>query len=135
MNLGPWQAVAVESPISPCWHDGDTGHFNIDLGFDIIESAFDLDGKPKLSARIYGINAPELGKQEPQATQAKEYAESICPVGTRVTILSHDWDKFGGRFDASIILPEVHTSVDGQYTGDDFATLMLHSNTGTVVET
>ena len=133
MNLGPFDAVAVESPISPCWHDGDTGHFDLDLGFDVRECAFDFDGKPRLSARIFGINAPEVKKQEPQATEARDYAARICPVGMRVQITSHDWDKFGGRFDATITLPTDVVSNDEEYTGRDFAQLMLHSGFNVVV--
>jgi len=126
MNMGPFEALCVD------WHDGDTGHFNLDVGFDIIISAYDLDGRPKLSARVFGINAPELRRQEPIATQAKEYAERICPPGSKCIILSHDWDKYGGRFDASITLPTPIASVDGEYIGDDFAQLMLHSQLGVV---
>lgn len=127
MHMGPWEALCMD------WHDGDTGHFNVDLGFDIIESAYDLDGKPRLSARIFGINAPELKAADGSGIKALDYAIEICPPGTKVIAMSHDWDKYGGRWDATIALPEPVTSVDGAYTGTDFATLMLHSENGVVL--
>jgi endonuclease YncB( thermonuclease family) len=95
------------------WIDGDTARVDLDLGFALYLHATDLEGKPVMSARIYGINSPEMNTLEGKA--AKLYAEGICPPGTRITVLSHGWDKYGGRFDASITLPG----------GQDFATLML----------
>ncbi|HLA65189.1 MAG TPA: hypothetical protein VK600_01255 [Candidatus Saccharimonadales bacterium] len=104
---GPYPAVVTD------WHDGDTCHLNIDLGFATFEYGHDLDGHPILSCRIYGINAPELSTDAGKA--ALLYAEQLCPPGTHVTVLSHGWDKYGGRFDGSIALPD----------GSDFGTAML----------
>jgi hypothetical protein len=47
MNFGPYPAVVRD------WHDGDTCHIDVDLGFGLILS---------LSCRIFGINAPELSR-------------------------------------------------------------------------
>lgn len=110
MNLGPYQNCIIRD-----WHDGDTCHVDIDLGFANYELSHDLDGKPILSCRIFGINAPELSTADGKTALA--YAEQICPPGTRVTVTSHNWDKYGGRFDGSITLPD----------GTDFGTLMLQS--------
>ena len=87
------------------WHDGDTCHIDLDLGFGVHEESF--------SCRIYGINAPELSTDAGKAALA--YALKICPNGTNVTVVSHGWDKYGGRFDGSLTLPD----------GSDFGKAML----------
>ena len=96
--FGPYPAK-VDS-----WHDGDTCHMSIDLGFGL--GAW-------LSCRVYGINAPELNTQA--GKDARDYARQICPDGTTVTVVSHGWDKYGGRFDGQILLPDA----------SDFAKAML----------
>lgn len=106
---GPYPAKVVD------FHDGDTAHIDVDLGFSETASAYTIDGHPQLSCRIYGINAPELDTDAGKAALA--YAQQICPPGTLVTVLSHSWDKYGGRWDGSITLPD----------GSDFAALMLSS--------
>lgn len=112
-TFGPYRGL-VRS-----WHDGDTCHVDLDLGFDeFLMSVDPFDGKQRIRCRIYGINAPELKKQEPQATEALNYAEQICPPGTFVTVTSHGWDRDGGRFDGSITLPD----------GSDFGQRMLAAN-------
>lgn len=95
------------------WHDGDTAHVDVDLGFGQRAAAYDLKGRPQLSARVYGINAPELGTTAGAA--ALDYARTLCPAGTLITLISHGWDKYGGRFDATLTLPD----------GTDYATRML----------
>jgi endonuclease YncB( thermonuclease family) len=107
MNYGPYPAVVTD------WHDGDTCHMNIDLGFANYAMGHDLDGKAILSCRIYGINAPELSTDAGKAALA--YAQQLCPDNTKVTVLSHGWDKYGGRFDGSITLPD----------GSDFGQAMI----------
>lgn len=105
--LGPYPAVVRD------WHDGDTCHIDIDLGFSNIEAAYDLDGRPRLSCRVYGINAPELSTEAGKLARA--HANQVCPPGTHVTLVSHSWDKYGGRFDGTIILPG----------GRDYAAVMV----------
>lgn len=107
--FGPYPGVVRD------WHDGDTCHVDLDLGFGELFSAHDLDGHPVNSCRIYGINAPELDTA--QGKVALAYAEKLCPPGTRVTVTSHGWDKYGGRFDGTLTLPD----------GTDFAALMLQA--------
>lgn len=110
MSYGPYPARVVE------WHDGDTCRLDIDLGFGIFLYGRDLDGKPWLSCRIAGINAPELSTDAGKL--ARDFAETLCPPATRVTVLSLGWDKYGGRFDGKITLPN----------GEDFAQLMLQAD-------
>lgn len=95
------------------FHDGDTCHVDVDLGFGVILNAYDLKGRPVISCRIYGINAPELNTEAGKASRV--YAISLCPPQTYVTVLSYGWDKFGGRFDGSITLPD----------GRDFGEVMI----------
>jgi endonuclease YncB( thermonuclease family) len=94
-------------------HDGDTLLLSIDLGWDHLISSQDFDGKTRLSCRIFGINAPELSTQA--GKDALAYALTLIRPGARCTVLSHGWDKFGGRFDGTVTLAD----------GTDFATLML----------
>jgi micrococcal nuclease len=106
-TFGPYPAKVIDL------HDGDTMHLQIDLGFGIQVVPYDLNGKADVSCRVYGINAPELSTEEGKT--ALFFAESLCPPGTIVTVLSHSWDKYGGRFDGSITLPD----------GTDFGTRMV----------
>lgn len=112
---GPFDARVLD------WHDGDTAHMDIDLGFGFQAHAYTLTGHPQLSARIYGIDAPELNTDAGKA--ALDYATHLCPPGTLVKVTSHGWDKYGGRFDATITLPD----------GSDFAQAMLDAKQATVM--
>jgi len=116
MKFGPYPA-RVERVI-----DGDTIILSIDLGFDHLISGFDLDGHPRLSCRVYGINAPELST--PQGQDALAYASTLLPPKSRCLVTSHGWDKYGGRFDGTItiLLPPAQAQAP-----TDFATLMLNA--------
>jgi endonuclease YncB( thermonuclease family) len=96
-------------------HDGDTLTLDIDLGFDHIISGQDFNGKTRLACRVFGINAPELSTQA--GKDALAYAQTIIKPGDRCSVLSHGWDKYGGRFDGQITLPD----------GTDFGQQMLNS--------
>ena len=104
MIYGPYNAVVKD------WHDGDTCGLDIDLGFDHTIVTMGIDGTRRLSCRVFGINAPEL--DTPDGKVALKFALQLCPVGTHVLVSSHGWDKYGGRFDGEIILP------DGSSFGD-----------------
>lgn len=110
-TYGPYPARVLD------WHDGDTAHIDVDLGFAQRVAAYSLDGKPQMSCRVYGINAPELGNPDGSGQTALTYARQLCPPGTLVTLLSRSWDKYGGRFDGTITLPD----------GRDFAAAMLEA--------
>jgi endonuclease YncB( thermonuclease family) len=107
MNYGPYPGVVRDL------HDGDTIHIDLDLGFGIQLDSHDLDGKPVNSCRVFGINAPELATAAGKAALA--FGQTLLKPGDHVTVLSHGWDKYGGRFDGTI------TCADGT----DYATLML----------
>lgn len=92
--------------------DGDTVYCKLDLGFDLTVYA---------RCRVFGINAPELRTAEGNA--ARDFATSLLPVGTNVGVLSHGWDKYGGRIDATVTLPD----------GRDLATIMLEAGQAVVM--
>lgn len=108
MLFGPYPGVITGV------HDGDTVSIELDLGFGI--HATDFRG------RIFGINAPELSTPEGKA--ARDFLLEHLPVGSQVRVISHGWDKYGGRFDAEV-----------RYGAPDFnsdvATLMLSSGHAT----
>lgn len=106
---GPYPGVVTD------WHDGDTCHLNLSLGFGFYLYGHDLDGKPSISCRIFGIDAPELRTSPGPAALA--YAQQICPSDTRVLVKSHGWDTYANRFDGEIQLPD----------GSDFAARMVES--------
>jgi endonuclease YncB( thermonuclease family) len=72
-------------------HDGDTVNIKLDVGFDLTVYA---------RVRVYGINAPELATQE--GKDARDFARTLLPVGANVKVVSHGWDKYGGRIDGDI---------------------------------
>jgi len=94
-------------------HDGDTMTLSIDLGFDHLISGLDFDGRTRLACRIFGINAPELSTDAGKTALA--YALTLIKPGDRCSVVSHGWDKYGGRFDGTVTLAD----------GSDFAKRML----------
>lgn len=108
-TFGPYPAKVDD------WHDGDTVYLEIDLGFDHLIAGRDWDGHPRLSCRVFGINAPELATQA--GKDALAFAVGLAPPGTVVELVSHGWDKYGGRFDGQIRLPD----------GSDFGARMLEA--------
>jgi endonuclease YncB( thermonuclease family) len=97
-SFGPYPAEVLSV------HDGDTITVRVDLGFD----TFTVH-----PCRVFGINAPELSTAAGKA--ALQFALTLVKPGDKVTTVSHDWDKYGDRYDGDIILPD----------GRDFATLMV----------
>lgn len=116
-EFGPYPGIVRD------WHDGDTCHVDLDLGFFETLRAYDIDGHPKVSCRVFGINAPELSTDAGKTALA--YVQQLCPPGTKVMVISHGLDKYGGRFDGSIALPDAHTV--GTTTSNDLAALMVAS--------
>lgn len=76
--------------------DGDTVMLDVDLGFGI--------WLRNQSFRLLGINARE--KSEAGGTEARTNLIVTLPVGMRVTLDSVKNDKYGGRYDANLILPD-----------------------------
>lgn len=99
-TFGPYPAVVVDV------HDGDTMTLMLDLGFNI---AF------RSACRVYGINAPELAT--PEGKTALAFALTLVKQGDKVTVVSHGWDKYGGRFDGTVSLAD----------GRDFGKVMVES--------
>jgi endonuclease YncB( thermonuclease family) len=116
--FGPYPGLVREV------HDGDTVFVDLDLGFGVYLTSKSWDGKSMLSCRVHrtlhggswiGINAPELAAPEGRASLA--YAQTLLRPGDRVLVLSFGWDKYGGRFDGLITLPD----------GSDFGSLMVQA--------
>lgn len=95
IEYGPYRAV-VDRIV-----DGDTLYMLISPGFNVYTYE---------SIRIMGINAPELyrGTEEERARgkAAKEYLESIAPVGTQCVIHTDKDRTSFGRYSASILLAD-----------------------------
>lgn len=108
-TFGPYPARCIAI------HDGDTVTFDIDLGFGVVLSGQGLGGQPRLACRVYGINAPELSTQA--GKDALAFAVTLIKPGDVCKVLSHGFDKYGGRYDGEITLPD----------GSDFARAMLDS--------
>lgn len=98
-------------------YDGDTVRLDIDLGFgQSILAYHPFSGKLQLSARVIGMNAPELDPIDPVTRHkvpnpagqaALAYAAQLLPRGRMVVVQSHLWDEFRARYDASITIPGV----------------------------
>lgn len=81
-------------------HDGDTITVSVDLGWHVILFGQDI--------RLLGCNARELaqpGGPEAGAHLAALLAQ-VAPAPTRVTIHTVKPDKYGGRYDAAVTLPD-----------------------------
>ncbi len=76
--------------------DGDTVVLDVDLGFGL-----HMTGQ---SFRLLGLNAREHNQEG--GVQATSHLMSVLPAGSAVRILSVKPDKFGGRYDAAIMLPD-----------------------------
>jgi endonuclease YncB( thermonuclease family) len=98
--FGPWPAVVLDV------HDGDTMTLVLDLGFDLTLKAH---------CRMKGINAPELSTTAGQ--DSRRFALTLAKPGDLVHTTSYGWDKYGGRYDGTVQLPD----------GRDFATVMLQA--------
>ncbi len=76
--------------------DGDTVVLDVDLGFGV--------WLRKQSFRLLGVNARE--KAQAGGDEARANLATLLPIGTYVTINSIKVDKYGGRFDAHVILAD-----------------------------
>jgi len=91
-------------------HDGDTINIRLDLGFDLTVYT---------RVRVFGINSPELSNAA--GVVARDYARTLLPVGAAVLVVSHGWDKYGGRIDGDVTLAD----------GRDFAQAMVETGHAT----
>lgn len=75
--------------------DGDTAILDVDLGFY---------ATVRMSCRLEGINCRE--HDQPGGKEAAAYTAGLLPIGTEVVVTSVAPDKFAGRFDGRIELPD-----------------------------
>jgi endonuclease YncB( thermonuclease family) len=92
-------------------HDGDSIHVDIDLGFGLTLGSD--NSVPGAMLRLAGCNAREL--EEEGGIEAREHLVTLLPAGTVVTLRTVKPDKFGGRYDAVVELPD----------GRDLATVLI----------
>lgn len=83
-------------------HDGDSVTVDLDLGLDT--------WKHGLALRLYGCNAREL--KDPGGPEARDNLAALLPAGLRIVVRSYKSgrdltdDKYGGRYDGRITLPD-----------------------------
>lgn len=98
------------------WVDGDTVDLHLtrefDMGFYVT-----LTGTYQSRFRLAGIDTPERG--QPGYAEARTLAESLCPIGSTVTVTTYKADKYG-RFLADITTP----------TGGDVADIIIDAGLG-----
>lgn len=111
-TYGPYTATVVDL------HDGDTIFVDIvlvadrrrrktpdvDLGFNVHRISGIGMVLKRQSVRLLGCNAPELST--PAGWQALAFLQTILHDGDVVALVSHGWDKFGGRIDGQVTLPD-----------------------------
>lgn len=85
-SFGPYKGVVDQV------HDGDTVYVKLDVGFDLTVYT---------RVRVMGMDAPEL--KTPEGKAARDFAQALLPVGREVAVISHGWDKYGGRIDGEIM--------------------------------
>lgn len=83
-------------------YDGDTVRVDIDLGQDVW-----IRNRP---VRLAGLAAREL--REPGGIAARDHLAALLPPGTRVSIESTGWDKYGGRITGRITLSDGRVLAD-----------------------
>lgn len=106
-------------------HDGDTidvdallhkqtvaKTLNQDLGFNVWRRPGGI-WLVDQAVRLLGCNAPELAT--PAGKAALAFLQTLLKVGDVVVLTSERWDKYGGRVDGAITLPD----------GRDLATVMI----------
>lgn len=91
-------------------HDGDTIYVDLDQGLGLHNLGTSPNG---LGLRIAGINARELA--DPGGPEARDHLAGLFPVGTVLEVESLKWDKYAGRIEARITLPD----------GTDLATALV----------
>lgn len=99
--MADWQYQGIIDRII----DGDTCVVDLDMGMRVWQK--------QVHIRIAGINAPELTTDAGKI--AKAFIEALLPIGTIVTIVSHQFDKYG----------RLLASVD--WDSNDWASVMLTS--------
>ena len=84
-----------DATVEECF-DADTVRLTVDLGFD--------HAQRRVTLRLHGCNARELS--EPGGIEARNFLRNLLPAGARVLIRSVRNDKFGGRYNALLALPD-----------------------------
>lgn len=103
-------------------YDGDTFRADVDLGMDVTLN--------EQSFRMYGINAPEMKKEEAEAGRAaRDWLRAKMPVGTRIIIATikerkntnKDSKEKYGRYLATVYLEDEDVSINDQMIALNYA--------------
>lgn len=76
-------------------YDGDTCDLLCDLGMAVWRA---------VTVRLSGCNAREL--RDPGGHEARDHMLGLIPVGSKVTLISLGWDKYGDRIDGRVTLAD-----------------------------
>jgi endonuclease YncB( thermonuclease family) len=76
--------------------DGDGLVVSVDLGWSVWLHSQRI--------RLAGCNAREL--PEPGGVEARDHLAELLPAGTAVTLATVKIDRYGGRYDAHVTLPD-----------------------------
>lgn len=101
-------------------HDGDTLTVRADLGFMVWED---------VHVRLAGCNAAELNTDAGKA--ARDHLAALAPPNTAVTLICLGPDKYGGRWQGGIILPD-GVDVAEQMIADGYAAVWNGKGTAPV---
>lgn len=83
--------------------DGDSFHADIDLGFGFWNRGL-TPSRDGVLLRLLGCNAREL--HDVGGPEARDHLATILTPGMKVLIRTVVADKYGGRFDAAVELPD-----------------------------
>ena len=95
--------------------DGDTFAASVDVGNGVTTS---------VRVRVINVDTPEIkgvcSDEIKRANQAKDFAKRVLPRGTKVELKNIKDDKYTGRIDANVILPD----------GRDFGSVLIDNKLG-----
>lgn len=90
----PLQPIYTYRALVTAVHDGDTYNVDVDLGFSVHVQTI---------VRLYGCNCIELA--DPGGIETQAYVAGLL-TGRQVLLTTVKPDKFGGRYDAHVTLPD-----------------------------
>jgi endonuclease YncB( thermonuclease family) len=66
-----------------------------------------------------------------EGKRSRDFAQTLLPPGSDVRVLSHEWDKYGGRIDADIAVQDGGIFVDFAATMVNAGMAVKWDGTGT----
>ncbi len=81
-------------------YDADTITVDLDMGMRVWQKG--------VKVRLFGVNAPEL--TTPEGKVARDAVRELVPLGTRVGIMSHAFEKYG-RLLGTLTLADINLNL------------------------